>query len=61
MVRGENGENATVEAEEGETVTLTCSLQQQNTSNPVQYTWSREGGESLPDGAEVVNGECVSE
>ena len=59
MVRGENGENETVVAEEGETVTLTCSLQQKNTSNPVQYIWSREDGESLPGGAQVSIGECV--
>ena len=44
---GEGAVNATLETTSGDTVTLTCSLDQVG-NDPVTFTWSRQDGRALP-------------
>ena len=46
-------QNMTVES--GTTVRLTCTQESKETTD-ITYTWSREGGIPLPDGAQANNG-----
>ena len=44
---GEGAVNATLEATSGDTVTLTCSLDQVG-NDTVTFSWSRQDGRALP-------------
>ena len=46
--------------ESGTTVRLTCTQESKGTTD-ITYTWSREEGIPLPDGAQVNNGVCERE
>ena len=53
---GEGAVNATLETTSGDTVTLTCSLDQLG-NDTLTFTWSRQGGRALPHGSDTNNGE----
>ena len=53
---GEGAVNDTLETTSGDTVTLTCSLDQVD-NDPVTFTWARQDGRPLPEGSTQANGE----
>ena len=56
---GDESVNDTLETTSGETVTLTCSLEQldDGDGNPITFTWARQDGRPLPDGSSQNDGE----
>ena len=53
---GEGAVNDTLETTSGDTVTLTCSLDQVD-NDPVTFTWARQDGRPLPEGSTQADGE----
>jgi hypothetical protein len=53
---GEGAVNDTLQTTSGDTVTLTCSLDQVD-SDPMTFTWTRQDGRPLPEGSTQANGE----
>ena len=59
---GEDAVNNTLLTTSGETVTLTCSLEQldgDDDDNPVTFTWARQDGRPLPEGSSQNEGEVI--
>ena len=57
---GDEAVNDTLETTSGETVTLTCSLDQlDDDDTTVNFTWARLDGRPLPDGSSQNDGEVI--
>ena len=57
---GDEAVNDTLETTSGETVTLTCSLEQlDGDDTTVTFTWTRQDGRPLPDGSSQNKGEVM--
>ena len=59
---GDEAVNDTLETTSGETVTLTCSLEQlddDDEDDPITFTWARQDGRPLPDGSSQNDGEVI--
>ena len=57
---GEDAVQNTLDTTSGETVTLTCSLEQlDGDDTTVTFTWTRQDGRPLPNGSSQNKGEVI--